>query len=50
MSRFLRVAIQALWAYKWWWIVPLVMMLVLFGWMVMSQDITGDAPFQYTLF
>lgn len=50
MSRFLRAALQALWAYKWWWIAPLGIMLLLFILLVVTQNITADAPFQYTLF
>ena len=39
-----------LWENKWWWIAPMVLMGLMFAFLLLSSDLTGDAPFIYTLF
>ena len=41
---------KILWECKWWWIVPMVIMGALFGFLLFASNQTGDAPFIYTLF
>ena len=50
MRNALRAVGRLLCEYKWWWIVPLVVMVLLFGALVVLVDITGDSPFIYQLF
>ncbi len=42
--------IAFLWAQKLWWIVPMVIILVLFAFLLIFAQGTGLAPFVYTLF
>jgi hypothetical protein len=39
-----------LWAQKLWWIIPMVIVLVLFAFLLIFAGQTGLAPFVYTLF
>jgi hypothetical protein len=41
---------RTVWDLKMWWMVPMGVMAVLFVLLVLFSDITGDAPFIYTLF
>ena len=42
--------LQFLWARRLWWLIPFVITLLLVGTLVMVGQITGVAPFIYTLF
>ena len=42
--------IAFLWAQKLWWIIPMVIVLVLFAFLLIFAGQTGLAPFVYTLF
>lgn len=46
----IRGVLSVLWECKWWWIVPMLLMALMFGILLLSSDVTGDAPFIYTLF
>jgi hypothetical protein len=39
-----------LWQLKMWWMVPIGLMVVLFGLLLVFADASGDSPFIYTLF
>ncbi len=39
-----------LWAQKLWWIIPMIIVLVLFAFLLIFAQGTGLAPFVYTLF
>jgi hypothetical protein len=39
-----------LWARKLWWLIPMVVVLMLFGLLVIFGSASGVAPFIYTLF
>ena len=39
-----------LWARKLWWLIPMVMVLVVFGLLLVFAQASGIAPFIYTLF
>lgn len=40
----------SLWHLKRWWVTPLVLVLVLFGFLLLLASAPGIAPFIYTLF
>ena len=42
--------LQFLWARKLWWLMPMVMVLLLFGLLLIFASSSGVAPFIYTLF
>ncbi len=42
--------VSFLWAQKLWWIIPMVVVLVLFAFLLIFAQGTGLAPFVYTLF
>ncbi len=42
--------LQFLWARRLWWLIPFVIILLLVGTLVIVGQITGIAPFIYTLF
>lgn len=42
--------IAFLWAQKLWWIIPMVVVLALFAFLMIFANSTGLAPFVYTLF
>jgi len=42
--------LQFLWARRLWWMIPFVITLLLVGTLVIVGQITGIAPFIYTLF
>jgi len=42
--------LQFLWARKLWWLVPMVVLLAVFGLLVILGQASGVAPFIYTLF
>lgn len=42
--------IAFLWAAKLWWIIPMVIVLILFAFLLIFAHGTGLAPFVYTLF
>lgn len=39
-----------LWQRKLWWLIPMVMVLVVFGMLLVFAQASGIAPFIYTLF
>jgi hypothetical protein len=39
-----------LWQRKLWWLIPMVMVLLLFGLLLIFANASGVAPFIYTLF
>jgi hypothetical protein len=39
-----------LWAQKLWWMIPMILVLVLFAFLLLFAQGTGLAPFVYTLF
>lgn len=39
-----------MWECKWWWIIPMVLMLGLFVFLIVSYSLAGNAPFRYTIF
>jgi Family of unknown function (DUF5989) len=41
---------QFLWRRKLWWLMPFVVTLVLVGVLIVVGEVTGAAPFIYTLF
>lgn len=41
---------KLLWAYKLWWLLPMVLMLLAFGVMLYLTNATDDSPFIYTIF
>ena len=41
---------QFLWARKLWWLIPFVAVLILTGMLLIVGQVTGVAPFIYTLF
>jgi hypothetical protein len=41
---------QFLWARKLWWLIPFVAVLILTGVLLIVGQVTGVAPFIYTLF
>jgi hypothetical protein len=42
--------VRFLWARKLWWLIPMVMLLLLFGLLLIFASSSGVAPFIYTLF
>jgi hypothetical protein len=42
--------LQFLWENKWWWLAPMVLVLLLFGGLVIFAQSSAIAPFIYTLF
>ncbi len=50
MPKALEVVLRMLWEFKWWWMIPLGLMVGLFALIAISANITRDAPFMYTLF
>ncbi len=42
--------LQFLWARKLWWLIPMVVVLLLFGLLLVFASSSGVAPFIYTLF
>jgi uncharacterized membrane protein HdeD (DUF308 family) len=38
------------WQMKWWWMIPMGIIAMLFVLLVLFADTTGDAPFIYQLF
>jgi Family of unknown function (DUF5989) len=39
-----------LWANKWWWMTPMIVMLMLIGGLIVFAQSSAIAPFIYTLF
>jgi hypothetical protein len=39
-----------LWQRKLWWLIPMIVLLVLFGLLIIFSSSSGVAPFIYTLF
>jgi hypothetical protein len=50
MSNPLRSLGQLLWEFKWWWLTPLMLMVVMFGLLMYWANRTGQNPFNYALF
>ena len=53
ISEKLRIAgelIAFLWQRKLWWMIPIVLVLLLFGILTVTGSTTGAGPFVYTLF
>ncbi len=46
----LRLLFQTIWHFKWWWMPPVGLMIVLFSALIIFSDITDDSPFQYVIF
>jgi len=42
--------IRFLWELKLWWMIPLVLVLVMFGILIVAGSTSGVGPFIYTLF
>jgi len=42
--------LEFFWARKLWWMIPMVLMLLLFGLLIVFTQGTAVAPFVYTLF
>jgi drug/metabolite transporter superfamily protein YnfA len=42
--------LKFLWARRLWWLIPMVVMLLLFGFLLVFANASGIAPFIYTLF
>lgn len=42
--------LQFLWDRKFWWLIPMVVVLLLFGFLLVFANASGIAPFIYTLF
>lgn len=42
--------IEFLWAQKLWWMIPMILVLVLFGFLIIFAQTSPLAPFIYTLF
>ena len=38
------------WQNKWWWLVPMIAILLLFGFLIIFAQSSAVAPFIYTLF
>lgn len=48
--RIARELLGFFWDHKWWWLAPLVLMLLLLGLLVVFAQTSAVAPFIYTLF
>ncbi len=46
----MRPQFQTIWKFKWWWMPPAGLLIVLFVAMIAFSNITGDSPFQYIIF
>ena len=42
--------LRLLWARKLWWLIPMVVVLLVFGFLLIFASASGIAPFIYTLF
>jgi drug/metabolite transporter superfamily protein YnfA len=42
--------LRLLWARKMWWLIPMVVVLLVFGFLLIFASASGIAPFIYTLF
>ena len=42
--------LQFFWQHKWWWLTPMILVLLLFGALVIFAQSSAIAPFIYTLF
>jgi hypothetical protein len=42
--------LQYLWSNKKWWLIPMVLVLILFGMLLVFASASGVAPFIYTIF
>jgi hypothetical protein len=38
------------WLHKWWWLTPLTVLLLIFGFLIIFAQSSAVAPFIYTLF
>jgi hypothetical protein len=38
------------WQHKWWWLAPLTLLLLVFGFLIIFAQSSAVAPFIYTLF
>jgi hypothetical protein len=38
------------WQHKWWWLTPLTLLLMVFGFLIVFAQSSAVAPFIYTLF
>jgi len=38
------------WQHKWWWLTPLALLLLVFGFLIVFAQSSAVAPFIYTLF
>lgn len=42
--------LEFFWVHKWWWLTPMVLVLLLFGILIVFAQSSAVAPFIYTLF
>jgi len=42
--------LQFFWQHKWWWLTPMILVLLCFGVLVIFAQSSAIAPFIYTLF
>jgi hypothetical protein len=42
--------LQFFWQNKWWWLTPMIVLLLAFGFLVIFAQSSAIAPFIYTLF
>ena len=42
--------ISFFWQHKWWWLTPMILVLVIFGLLIFFAQSSAVAPFIYTLF
>lgn len=42
--------LELLWSYKWWWLIPMGLMLLVFVALLYLANATDDSPFIYTVF
>jgi hypothetical protein len=42
--------LQFFWQHKWWWLTPMILVLLIFGILVIFAQTSAIAPFIYTLF
>jgi len=42
--------LQFFWQHKWWWLTPMLVFLLFFGFLIIFAQSSAIAPFIYTLF
>jgi hypothetical protein len=46
----IRSLFRTIWQFKWWWLPPVGIMIILFVLLLVFSDITGESPFEYLIF